>query len=166
MKKEHTLVFVLGLFLLAYVLDAVVKPLRLDLSTPYHFFQTKYVSQYPFTTASIIIKAIGLFIAPLWLFSFMEEQYLLKGIILLVLASLMQLYALQEIVTGDQIVPIEWSLSISISGAALLIPTALFLIQGVFSSMHQKLAGEDQHDNDKYENEEDEKGTLLPKKEG
>lgn len=144
MKKEYTIVFVGGLFLLAYVLDAAVNPLQLGLATPYEYFKQEHITQYPFTTASIFIKALGLFIAPIWLLSFMERQYTLKGILLLVLAALMQLYALQDIVTSDQVVPIEWSLSISLAGATLLIPSVLYIIRGLFSSVHEQLVEEDQ----------------------
>jgi len=154
MKKEYTLIFILGLFLLAYVLDAAVDPLSLRLATPYQFFQPQYVTQYPFTTASIIIKALGLFIAPLWLFSFMEKQFALKGVLLLVLAALMQLYALQDVVTKAEVVPIEWSLSISLAGVTLLTPMVLYIIRGIFASMHGLLT-ESQQEEPQEEKEED-----------
>lgn len=140
MKKEYSFLFILGLFLLAYVLDLAVKPLGLNLTTPYQFFQTKYMSQYPFTAASVIIKAIGLFLAPLWIASFIEGQYTLKGVLLLILAALMQLYALQDIVTKAAVVPIEWSLSISLAGLSLLVPMLIYFVRGALASLHGQIA--------------------------
>lgn len=142
MKKEYTLTFIGGLFLISYVLDRAVKPLSLALTTPYQYFQNQYITQYPFTTASILIKALGLFLGVLWIFSLMERQYLLKGILLLVVGALMQLYALQDIVTKAQVVPIEWSLSISLSGVTLLVPMLIYFIRGLFSSIHGQLTDE------------------------
>lgn len=142
MKKEYTLVFIAGLFILAYVLDAVVNPLTVDLATPYHYLDPQYLAQFPFTTASIVIKALGLFLAPLWLLSFMNGKHMARGAILLVLAGLMQLYALQEVTTGAALVPLEWSLSLSVAGVALLLPAILNLIRGGISSMAQSITGE------------------------
>lgn len=139
MKKEYTLIFVIGLFILAYVLDAAVNPLNVQLATPYQYFNSQYITKYPFTTASIFIKALGLFIAPVWILSFIEKKFPLKGGILLVIAALMQLYALQDVVTGSQVVPIEWSLSISLAGVALILPMLGFMIRGVFASVHESL---------------------------
>lgn len=142
MKKEYTFVFILGLFILGYVLDMAVKPLNLSLTSPYQFFQNQYITHYPFTAASVLIKVIGIFLGTLWILSFVDKQYFLKGAILLVGGALMQLYALQDIVSKSKAVPIEWSLSISLAGALFLIPTILFLVRGIFASMHKQLAGE------------------------
>lgn len=156
MKKEYTLVFIAGLFILAYVLDAVVNPLSVDLATPYHYLDPQYLTQYPFTTASIAIKALGLFITPLWLLSFMDGKHMAKGSILLVLAGLMQLYALQEVTTGAQLVPLEWSLSLSVAGVVLLLPAILHLIRGGISGMARSITGEGANE-DYYAEDDDEK---------
>jgi len=155
MKKEYTLVFIVGLFLLAYVLDAVVNPLGIVLATPYQYINPKIFSQYPFTMASILIKALGIFLTPLWLMSFMEKQYVAKGIILLVVAGLTQLYGVQELATGADLLPIEWTVSFAIGGAALLIPMIFYFIRGMFSSVSQGLVGPVDKDNP-FEEEEEE----------
>lgn len=154
MKKEYTFLFICGLFLLAYVLDLAVKPLNLNLTTPYQFFQPNLLTQYPFTAASVIIKAIGLFLTPLWIASFIEGQYTLKGVLLLILAALMQLYALQDIVTKASVVPIEWSLSISLAGVALLVPMIIYFVRGALSSLHSQIAEAPKSEVWKKENEE------------
>jgi len=143
MKREHIVVFILGLFLLAYVLDSSVDPLPLDLSTPYHYLNPDNISTYPFTFASVFIKALGLFIIPLLFMSFFPGFYMLKGASLLVLSALYQLYALQQVASGAETVPLEWSLALALAGMVLLIPMVIFFILGGLSSAHTKLTGEE-----------------------
>jgi low affinity Fe/Cu permease len=135
-SKEIMFMVIVGLFLLAYLLDAVVNPLDLTLQTPYHYLNPNVMARFPFSTASIFIKSIALFMTPVWLLSFISQHYMGKASFLLVLASLVQLYALQDIVTKANVVPIEWSLSLSVAGLLLLVQAALFFMQGIF--MHLK----------------------------
>jgi hypothetical protein len=139
MKKEVLLVIIIGLFLLSYFLDTLVNPLDLNLATPFHFLlNPEILSTYAFTTASIFIRALAFFLSPLLLMSFWDNNYAAKGGILLVLIALMQLYALQDIATGAQVVPTEWSLSISLAGMALFIPLLWFFLVGLFSKLFSK----------------------------
>lgn len=139
--KEYLLIFVVGLFLLAYLLDAVVNPLKLQLATPYQFLRPEIMGKYPFTAISVFVKAIALFIVPLLALSFIGKSYMLKAGVLLVLGSLVQLYALQDVVTHAEVIPLEWSLSLSVAGLALLVPAAFFFIKGAFFSLKQNLTG-------------------------
>lgn len=132
MKQEFFLILIAGLLILAYVLDAVVNPLYLKLVTPYHYFDPQILSKYTFTTTSIVIKSVALMIASIWFLSFLSFNKLIKGAILLVLSGLMQLYALQEVATNARVVPLEWTLSLTLTGVALLIPAVLYIIMGVF----------------------------------
>jgi hypothetical protein len=141
MKKEYTLAFIGGLFLLAYVLEAVVNPLQQAFPTPYHFLNPTFLASYPFTTAIIAIRSIAIFLTPLWLFSFVQHQHLPKGIILLILAGLMQLYAIQDVATKAGVVPLEWALSLAVAGAALLIPSVWYFLRSGASTVHQKVSG-------------------------
>ena len=141
MEKETVLVVIIGLFLLSYVLDAVVNPLSIRLVTPYQFLNPKLIMMYPFTTASIVIKGLGIFLAPLLFLSFAEGHHTAKGAVLLVLIGLMQLYALQDIATKAQVVPLEWALSLSLAGIALLVPMVIYFIRGAMHSLHQQLGG-------------------------
>ena len=140
MKKEHTLTVIIGLFLLSYVLDAVVDPLSTPLATPYQFLNSNLVALYPFTTASIIIKGLGIFLTPPLIFSLFENHNTAKGAALLVIIALMQLYALQDIATKAHVVPLEWALSISLAGIALAIPMIFYFVRGALDSLHGKLA--------------------------
>ncbi len=155
MKKEYKLIFIVGLFLLAYVLDTVVEPLEVVLASPYAYISSSIFSQYPFTGASIVIKALGIFLTPLFLLSFMEKQYVAKGLILLIVAGLTQLYGIQELTTGAKLLPIEWTVSLALGGAALLAPMVLYFIRGSLSSVSKGIAGPSL-DEDPFEEEDQE----------
>ena len=142
MKHEHMLILIIGLLILTYVLDAIANPLSLTLATPYHYFNSETMLTYAFTTTSIVLKSVALFIAPFLLLSFMEFRKVTKGLILLVLSGLMQLYALQDVATNAQAIPLEWSLSLTLTGMALLIPTVFYLILGLTQKVHKGLADE------------------------
>ncbi|MFZ2202671.1 MAG: hypothetical protein WAV56_04770 [Microgenomates group bacterium] len=139
MKKEYLFIFIAGLFLLAYVLEAIVNPLALNLATPYDYLNPAILTKYPFTTAIILIRAVAIFLTPLWLFSFFSGNHTLKGVVFLLVAGLAQLYAIQEIATGAQVIPLEWSLSLSLAGLALLLPAVLQLLLGLAKQTKQKL---------------------------
>ncbi len=139
MKKEYLFIFIAGLFLLAYVLEAVVNPLNLNLATPYDYLSPALLARYPFTTAIILIRAFAIFATPIWLFSFLSGNHSLKGVVLLLVAGLAQLYAIQEIATGAQVIPLEWSLSLSLAGLGLLLPSVLQLLIGLAKKTKQKL---------------------------
>ena len=140
MKKEYLFVFIAGLFLLSYVLEAVVNPLTVRLATPYEFLKPNLISRYPFTSTIIAIRALAIFATPIWLFSLLSGNHTAKGVTLLIVAGLTQLYAIQEVATGAKVIPLEWSLSLSLAGLALLLPTAGQLLLGLLLSAQRKLA--------------------------
>ena len=140
-SKEYTLAIIIGLFLLAYILETATRPLSVKLASPYEFLTGGYMSIYPFTTATVLIRSFSVFLAPLWLLSFIKNAYYAKGGVLLVTAGFLQLYAIQEVATGARVVPLEWSLSLSIGGAALVLPSILFIILGLAATAGAKLAG-------------------------
>ena len=151
MKQEYTLVLIIGLLIAAYVLEAIVQPLGLDLATPYHYLNPQTLATYPFTTTLIIIRAVALFLAPIWLMSFIDGGYNFKTGASFVLAGLTQLYVLQELATGNKILPLEWALAISLAGLAMLLPMIIYFFRGLLRSAHRKL-----RDNDVDEIEETE----------
>lgn len=142
MKKEHILFIVVGFFLLSYLLDAVVNPLNLSLATPYQFFSPKYLAQYAFTTVSIVLKSIAILLTPILFLNFLGISNMSKGITILILSALLQLYALQDVATNNQVVPLEWSLSFSLGGLLLLIPAVFYIISGAIKNMNQQLTNE------------------------
>lgn len=140
--KEYQLLIIGGLFLLAYVLEALVNPLAIKLATPYAFLAVGNLLKYPFTTAVVLIKSIAIFWTPLLLLSFINRAFAAKGSILLVLAGLLQLYSLQEIATGAQVIPLEWSLSFSVAGLLLLLPTLIFFLKHSVSGVQKKFSSQ------------------------
>lgn len=145
MEKEHWVVFAAGLFILSYVLDAVVEPLRTalqaPLTSPYQYFNPEVMGLYPFTTASIFIKALGLLIIVVLFLSFMEGKNLVKAVITLVLLALMELYAVQDVVSNSQMVTLEWDLGIALGGIFLVLPIIYYLIKGLFRGLYSSVGG-------------------------
>ncbi len=138
--KEHIFIIIIGLFILSYILEAVVNPLTVKLSTPYAFLTASYLTQYPFTTATIFIRALSFFLIPTFLLSFLDRLHFLKVGVLLIIAGLAQLYSLQEITSGTTLVPLEWSLSLSVAGMALALPIITNLIAGIYHKAKGKLS--------------------------
>jgi hypothetical protein len=137
MKKEYLLVLIAGLFILTYVLDAITNPLGSDLTltSPYQFFNPATFSSYPFTTASIILKALALSLIPPLVLSLVTGKYLAKALIVLVLAILLELYTIQDLAAGTQILPLEWDLAFSLAGFFLLPTVALSTFKAVFTTL-------------------------------
>src|SRR3989344_199935 len=132
MKKEHIGLIVGGLLLFGYLLDAVANPLPHRFPTPYHFFTPASLTLYPFTTTSVVIKALGLFLGTTWLISLTGLQRQVKGVILFMVSALVQFYSLQDVASRAFVLPLEWSLSMTLAGALLLIPMVFYFVAGFF----------------------------------
>jgi len=131
MKKEYLIVLVIGFLILSYILDAVVNPLTLDLITPYHFLAVNNFTTYPFTTTSIVLKALAIVLTPMIVLSALGLKKIAHAITLFVLSALLQLYALQDIASGAYVVPLEWSLGFTLAGLLLFIPVLIFFAGGL-----------------------------------
>ena len=59
LAKEYQLLIIIGLFIFAYVLEALVNPLNASLSTPYSYLAPTYFLKYPFTSAIILINSLS-----------------------------------------------------------------------------------------------------------
>lgn len=138
MKKEYLFITIIGLFLLAYLLEAIVDPLALKLATPYDYLNISIASKYPFTFASIAIRSLAITLTPLFILSFLINAHFLKAMSLLIFSVLSQLYSLQEITTGTTLLPLEWSLSLTISGLILLVPCLVNLSLHFFKQTQKK----------------------------
>lgn len=139
LAKEYQLLVIGALFIFAYILEALVNPLQISLSSPYAFLAPAYFLKYPFTTAVILIKSIAVFWTPLLLLSFIKKAYAAKASVLLVLAALLQLYTLQEVATGAEVMPLEWSLALALAGILLLLPTLIFFLKHLSSGVKEKV---------------------------
>lgn len=131
MKLEHWFVVVIGLVIFAYVLDSVVNPLTMDLPTPYHFLTPDTFMLYPFTTVSILVKAVALVIAPIITLALFGMRKHTKAIILFVVSALYQLYAIQDVATNANAIPVEWSISLATAGIILIFTSLIYLFLGM-----------------------------------
>lgn len=138
MKKEYLVALIGGLFLLAYVLEAVINPLTIQIASPYDFLKPELLRAYPFTAAIIAMRALGIFLIPALAMSFFKKFYLAKALTCLILAGLLQLYSLQNIVTSA-VVPLEWALAFALGGAALLLPTVYYFLRTFLDSMQSSI---------------------------
>ena len=139
LPKEYVFLTIIGLFLLSYVLEAAVNPLSVKLVSPYSFLTDSVYTKYPFTAVVIAIRGLALFLVPLFLYAFFSKGYFAKASIALVLGALMQLYSLQEVATGTTLAPLEWSLSLSVAGLALLIPVVWYALIGLLQGVKNKI---------------------------
>ena len=141
--KEQTFVAIIGLFLLAYLLEAIVDPLTVRLTTPYAYFSADYFLKYPFTTATVIIRGLSLFLTPVFLLSFIPKGYFAKLGIIIVVSALAQLYSLQGIVSNTTMMPLEWSLSLTFAGVCLALPAVIYIIKGIVLGAKNKILPEE-----------------------
>jgi len=51
----------------------------------------------------------------------------------------MQLYALQDVATRAHVIPLEWSLALTLTGVVLLIPAIIFIIIGFVKKAQKSL---------------------------
>lgn len=130
MPKEYVLVLIIGLFLLAYLLEAVVDPLPFSISNPYQFFTANMISKVPFTTALVGIRALAVIMTPLWLLSFLAGAFQFKAIALLIVSVLLQLYSVQSVSSPTVGIPLEWALSFTLAGLILFLPMLFFFAKG------------------------------------
>jgi hypothetical protein len=138
-QKEHAFVIIFGLFIVSYLLESIVTPLKIKLPTPYSYLSPAVFTKYPFTTAVVIIRAISLFLAPLFVLSFIPNRHFMKVGILFAIGLLAQLYSLQQLISGTTLIPLEWAISLSIAGALLIIPTIMIALKGVFIAAKEKI---------------------------
>jgi len=131
MKKEHIAAIILGLFLLGYIFDYVSGPVNIVLKSPFDYINPDLLSRYPFTTVSIIIKTIALFSTFMLLLSFFQKKLLEKGIGLLFVAAMFILYSIQQLATGLNLIPIQWTMALTWTGILLIPPSIILIILGI-----------------------------------
>lgn len=141
--KEQIFVVIIGLFLLSYLLEAIVDPLNVHLATPYSYFSAAYFLKYPFTTATVIIRSLSLLLTPIFLLSFISNAYFAKLGIIIVISALAQLYSLQGVASNTTLMPLEWSLSLTLAGVCLIFPAIIYIIKGIVMGAKSKLVPEE-----------------------
>lgn len=136
----------LAFFGLAYILDYFAGPISFALTTPLTFLTKSYLNSYPLTAFAVMIRALGIFISLLLLFSVIEKQYFVKAFTIFVISVLVELYAVQQIATGMRTTSIQWTLSISYAGMILVTAIVYFIIAGIIDSLRQKFKKDENTD--------------------
>lgn len=150
MKIEYFFTGALALVIFGYVLDFLSGPIVLDLASPFAFLNPEMLAKYPFTAVSVGVKTLAIFIATvLAVTSLGGNNYPMQGATVLILAALMELYAIQQIATKSSILSIQWNLSLAFAGASLIIPAVIFVLTALIKSVHRNLTA------DPYDSEED-----------
>ncbi len=135
MKKEYVGVTIAALFLLSYVLDYLAGPFTITVTNPFLFIQ-QHLSTYPFTAAGIGIKTLGLLLSIALLVSFIEKKYFVQALVVFFTAALFEFYAIQQLATGQQLIPTQWTLALAYTGVALLFLTIVYLILGIVMGIY------------------------------
>lgn len=134
MRKEYLGVTICALFLLSYVLDYLAGPFTVTVTNPFLFLQ-QYLDTYPFTSSAIAIKTLGLFLTMILITSFIEKKFFIRALVVFFTAALFEFYAIQQLATGQQLIPIQWTLSLSYTGVLLLILTIVYIIIGIVMAL-------------------------------
>src|SRR3989344_545403 len=140
MSKEYWVIVAVVFLILSSVLDSFAGPVQLVVgSNPFSFLSASSLSTYPFTAVAIGVRALGFLIFVLAAVSTIERQYFLKAVGLLTLGVLAELYAVQQLATGVNVTPVNYTLSISYAGAALVLPILIYLLKGVVGGIGAKI---------------------------
>lgn len=139
MKKEYLGVTICALFLLSYVLDYLAGPFSVTITNPFIFLDQQ-MATYPFTTAAIAIKTLGLLLSMIFILSFVEKKYFVKAIVSFFIAALFEFYAIQQLATGQQLIPVQWTLSLAYAGVTLIILTITYIIIGIVTGIYRTFA--------------------------
>jgi hypothetical protein len=142
MKKEYIGVTICALFLLSYVLDYLAGPFTLTVTNPFLFIQ-QHLSVYPFTAAGIGIKTLGLLLSMILITLFIEKKYFVRALVVFFTATLFEFYAIQQQATGQQLIPIQWTLALSYTGVLLLLLTGIYIIIGIVLGIYGTFADDD-----------------------
>lgn len=140
MKKEHSLSVAAVLFLISYLIDHFSGAVNIVIKNPFLFINQTYLTKFPLTALAIGFKALGLLIAIMLILSFIERLFFVKAGIVIFLAILGELYAIQQTATGMRTTPIQWTLAFAYAGALYVIPFVFYLIKGIVTSLYSKLA--------------------------
>ena len=136
------LVAIIAMFILSYVIDLLAGPVGISIENPFHFLKQPIISTYPFTALSIGLKVAVIIISILNILTLIAEKQLAKGIFLIFLTAIFELYSIQEIATGNRFISLPWSLSFAFSGVVLLIPALVYIVIGIVRVIHRKISKE------------------------
>ncbi len=142
MKKEYFIFLIIGLVIFGYVLDSISGPVFLTIRNPFLFLSSDILSIYPLTAVSIGAKTLAIIVAAPLALSLINRQYILKSVVLFVLAAVLVLYAVQQFATGLRTTSVQWTLAFAFAGVGLLIPSVSYLLIGLLKRT-KKVLGDD-----------------------
>ena len=157
MKKEITLVVATGFFITAYVLDFIAGPTSFNVKNPIVFLSTPYLSKVPLTAVAIGIRATAIFLTTILALAFIEGKYFTKAFTLFIVGGIAELYAIQQMATGNKVTTIQWTLSLAYAGMLLIASIAFYILKGIVIGLKQGLSNnkdsrnmptDDPHDED------------------
>lgn len=128
---EYLLFISIGLFAASYALNFIAGPVAISIKHPFQFFDFFILSRYPLTSVEIIIKALAIISAMLFLTSLIEKKFLLKSIIFTILSGIGFLYSLQQLANQGRLTPIQWTISFALTSLFSLPFIFYFLIRGI-----------------------------------
>ena len=137
--KPQLFVLIVGFILLSYLLETIVKPLKIQLTSPYAFLNPSYFTKYPFSSIVIIIRAVCMMLIPPFLLSFVSGKYFIKVGIVFIIGALSQLLSIQQITSDSTLIPLEWAISLSIAGMLLILPIIIYILKGTYHTAKTKL---------------------------
>lgn len=129
MKKETFLIFAIGLFILAYVIDTISGPVAINIKNPFQFLDPIVMSKFPLTAVGIACRSLGILISVFLFWSLFDGIYMVKAVTTFLLSALFELFAIQQIATGMRTVTIQWILSFAYSGILLLLPVIIYIVK-------------------------------------
>lgn len=139
MKKEYLLIIALAFFVIAYALDYLAGPVTIPIKNAFQFFENPVISKFPFTAVAVAFRTLAIFCSIILLLDLFEEKFFTKAVITLFLGALAELYSIQQLATGMRMSPIQWVLPFAYVGPLLLLPTSIYLLLGIFSSVKSKV---------------------------
>jgi hypothetical protein len=148
MKKETFLIFTIGLFILAYVIDYISGPIAIDIKNPFQFLNPSVLTNLPLTTVGVGCRSLGIIIATVLFWSLFEGIYSIKAVTTFLISVLFELFAIQQIATGMRTVTIQWILSLAYSGVFQLIPAIIYLILSLVKKIPSNVVSTETSGND------------------
>lgn len=140
MKKEIAFVVALCLFAIAWGLDFVAGPVSLlKVKDPIEFFSNPVISKYPLTAVAVSLRSLAIFLSLILILSLFEKKQFVKAAVILFIAGVFELYAIQQLATGAKTTPIQWTLSFAYAGIMSPIALIYYILSGIFGGVKEKL---------------------------
>lgn len=130
MKKE--VFFTIGLILIfaTHGLDMLLGSITARLTSPQDLLKQEFLTSYPLTSLGIFVRAAAMAMVLGSLLAFIHKRFFAKAIVVLVLAIIFELYAIQQLSTQGRVTTLEWTLSFSVVPILMLILVSYYILSG------------------------------------